>query len=105
MKSDMFQQPVRILVGLGFPVDVLSVMDAYRQLVDWPAFSRDAAHCMALKACLAGLRGEVEPETVRGLFVAFAEKHHILASAMSVHPGMAFVPTRAAVGSGPGRVA
>ncbi len=37
MKPDMFRQPVSILVGLGFPAEVRSVMDAYRHLVEWPA--------------------------------------------------------------------
>lgn len=37
MKPDMFERPVSILVGLGFPGEIRSVMDAYRLLVDWPA--------------------------------------------------------------------
>jgi hypothetical protein len=79
MKPDMFRQPVSILVGLGFPAEVRGVMDAYRHLVEWPASLRDAAHRVALKACGAALRGEIEAETARGLFAAFAEKHDLLA--------------------------
>ncbi|MDI5928466.1 DUF982 domain-containing protein [Rhizobium leguminosarum] len=79
MKPDMFRQPVSILVGLGFPLDIRSVMDAYRHLVEWPASLRDAAHSIALKACGAALRGEIDAETARGLFAAFAEKHDLLA--------------------------
>ncbi|WEZ84483.1 DUF982 domain-containing protein [Rhizobium sp. 32-5/1] len=79
MKPDMFRQPVSILVGLGFPAQVRSVMDAYRHLVEWPASVRDAAHSVALKACVAALRGEIEAETARGLFAAFADKHDLLA--------------------------
>ncbi|MVA27292.1 DUF982 domain-containing protein (plasmid) [Agrobacterium vitis] len=79
MKPDMFRQPVSILVGLGFPAEISSVMDAYRHLVDWPASMRDTAHSIALKACSAALRGEIEAETARGLFAAFAEKHDLLA--------------------------
>lgn len=79
MKPDIFRQPVSILVGLGFPAEVCSVMDAYRHLVEWPASMRDTAHSIALKACGAALRGEIEAETARGLFVAFAEKHDLLA--------------------------
>jgi hypothetical protein len=79
MKPDMFRQPVSILVGLGFPAEVRSVMDAYRHLVEWPASLRDGAHSVALKACGAALRGEIEAETARGLFMAFAEKHDLLA--------------------------
>lgn len=79
MKPDMFRQPVSVLVGLGFPFEVRSVMDAYRHLTEWPASLRDSAHSIALKACGAALRGEIEPETARGLYVAFAEKHDLLA--------------------------
>ncbi|MGR9079689.1 DUF982 domain-containing protein (plasmid) [Rhizobium leguminosarum] len=80
MKPDMFKQPVSILVGLGFPAEIRSVMDAYRHLVEWPASLRDAAHSVALKACSAALRGEIEAETARGLFKTFAEKHDLLAT-------------------------
>jgi hypothetical protein len=79
MKPDMFREPVTILVGLGFPAEVRSVMDAYRHLAEWPASMRDTAHSLALKACGAALRGEIEAETARGLFAAFAEKHDVLA--------------------------
>lgn len=84
MKPDMFRQPVSILVGLGFPTEVRSVMDAYRHLVEWPESLRDAAHSVALKACSAALRGEIEAETARGLFAAFAEKHDLLAPETNV---------------------
>jgi hypothetical protein len=79
MKPDMFENPVRILVGLGFPTEVRSVMDAYRHLVEWPISLRDGPQSVALKACRAALRGEIEAETARGLFAAFAEKHDLLA--------------------------
>jgi len=79
MKPDMFRNPVTILVGLGFPAEVLSATDAYRHLCEWPARLRDNAHAVALKACGAALRGEIEAETARGLFAAFAEKHDLLA--------------------------
>ncbi len=79
MKPDMFKQPVSILVGLGFPTEVRSVTEAYRHLCEWPASFRDSAHSVALKACGAALRGEIEVETARGLFAAFAEKHDLLA--------------------------
>lgn len=78
MKPDMFREPVTILVGLGFPAQVLGVTDAYRHLVEWPGSLRDRAHAVALNACQAALRGEIEAETARGLFVAFAEKHELL---------------------------
>ena len=59
-----------VLVGLGFPAEVHTVMEAYRHLAEWPASLRDAAHSLALKACCAALRGDIEAETARGLFAA-----------------------------------
>lgn len=79
MKPDMFREPVTILVGLGFPAEVRTATDAYRHLCEWPIRLRDTAHAIALKACGAALRGEIEAETARGLFAAFAEKHDLLA--------------------------
>lgn len=79
MRPDMFRQPVTIFVGLGFPAEVQTVMDAYRHLAEWPASLRDTAHSVALKACSAALRGDIEAETARGLFAAFAAKHDLLA--------------------------
>ena len=84
MKPDMFEQPVTILVGLGFPAEVRTVMDAYRHLAEWPGSLRDTARSIALKACSAALRGEIEAETARGLFAAFAEKHDLLAPETNV---------------------
>ncbi|MBB3965786.1 DUF982 domain-containing protein [Rhizobium metallidurans] len=84
MKPDMFREPVSILVGLGFPAEVRSAADAYRHLCEWPMRLRDNAHAVALKACGAALRDEIEAETARGLFAAFAEKHDLLAPDTSV---------------------
>ncbi|KAA0685330.1 DUF982 domain-containing protein [Neorhizobium sp. P12A] len=79
MKPDMFREPISILVGLGFPAEVRNATDAYRHLCEWPMRSRDHAHAVALRVCGAALRGEIEAETARGLFAAFAEKHDLLA--------------------------
>lgn len=79
MKPDMFRKPVTILVGLGFPAEIRNVLEAYRHLAEWPASQRDTAHAVAVKACQAALRGEIEAETARGLFAAFADKHDLLA--------------------------
>ncbi|NEI74534.1 DUF982 domain-containing protein [Rhizobium lusitanum] len=84
MKPDMFERPVSILVGLGFPTEVRSVVEAYRHLSEWPVSMRDVAHTVALKACSAALCGEIEAETARGLFAAFAEKHDLLAPETNV---------------------
>jgi hypothetical protein len=79
MTSDDFERPVVILAGLGHPAAIASAMEAYMFLADWPGSRRDAAHGFALKACLAAVRGEIEPDTARGVFASWAEKHDLLA--------------------------
>ncbi len=79
MTSDDFERPVVILTGLGHPAAIASAMEAYMFLADWPASRRDPVHGFALKACLAAIRGEIEPNTARGLFASWAEKHDLLA--------------------------
>lgn len=56
MLAKTFEKPLRVFVGLGFP----------RQLNT------------AVRACEAALAGEVDAETVRGVFAAFARKKDIL---------------------------
>jgi hypothetical protein len=77
MTTKPFEQPVSIFVGLGFPHQVDSVLDAYRILSEWHG-PRGPAHTAALKACQAALAGDVDPETARGIFVAFARSRGIL---------------------------
>lgn len=84
MRTDMFARPVTLLTGLGFPKTVRSIGEAYQLLIDDPVFTRDAAHAFALKACQAALAGEIEAETARGLFIALAEKHDLLAPDVKV---------------------
>ncbi|WP_292426866.1 DUF982 domain-containing protein [Mesorhizobium sp.] len=67
-----------ILVGMGLPVRLETVMEAYALLQDWPAANRSCAHEIALNACKAGIAGEVDAETVRATLVAFARRHDIL---------------------------
>jgi hypothetical protein len=84
MKPDMFEEPVTILTGLGIPTPVRSVMHAYRFLLEWPSLHHDPAHAIALKACKAALSGDIEAATARSVFVAFAERHDLLAPEVSV---------------------
>jgi hypothetical protein len=78
MKPDMFEEPVTILLGLGVPTEVKSVMHAYQILMDWRNRD-DHARSLALKACRAVLNGDVDAQTARAVFVAFAERHDLVA--------------------------
>jgi hypothetical protein len=73
-----FEEPVTILVGMGFPVRIETLMEAYGLLQDWPVASRNGAHAVALNACKAGMAGEVDAETVRATLVAFAQRNDVL---------------------------
>ena len=81
MEHNQFQHPVRVFVGLGFPTDIQSVKDAFVLLDEWPPSKRNAAHGIALNACRAALAGEVDAETARSTFVAFARRMDLLVPA------------------------
>ena len=76
MLSKPFEKPVRILVGLGFPRQLNTVADAYQFAVEWCGSSPEQK--AAIRACKAALVEDVDPETARGVFVAFARKKDIL---------------------------
>ncbi|BCG96790.1 DUF982 domain-containing protein [Mesorhizobium sp. 131-2-1] len=81
MEHNQFQHPARVLVGLGFPTDIQSVQDAFVLLDEWSPSKRNAAHGIALNACRAALAGEVDAETARSTFVAFARRMDLLVPA------------------------
>jgi Protein of unknown function (DUF982)/ROS/MUCR transcriptional regulator protein len=76
MQSAVFNYPVIILVGMGYPREIRSVFEAYQFLTDWAGNSPEQR--AALRACRAALVGDIDPETARGIFVAFAEKKDLL---------------------------
>jgi len=78
MQHIRFEEPVTVLVGIGLPLRIQTVMEAYVLLQDWPAVSRNSTHAVALNACKAGIAGEIDAETVRSTFVAFARRNDIL---------------------------
>lgn len=78
MAYGRFEEPVTVLVGMGLPVRIETVMEAFALLQDWPDTSRNSARAIALNACKAGIAGEIDAETVRAAFVAFARRHNIL---------------------------
>jgi hypothetical protein len=78
MKPDMFEKPVTILLGLGIPTEVHSIMHAYQILMDWPGCT-DPTRDLALNACRAALAGDIEAQTARSVFIAFGKKHDLIA--------------------------
>ena len=77
MNTRRFTKPVTVLVGLGYPYEVTDTMEAYRLLSEWPG-GDNPAQAAALNACRAALAGEIEPETARDIFAAFARRSGVL---------------------------
>ncbi|RYG64040.1 DUF982 domain-containing protein [bacterium] len=78
MSLSNFREPVRILVGLGFPRDIRGPLDALVYLDQVPAGARNGAFTMASNACRAALLDEIDLETARSTFEAYARKHDLL---------------------------
>lgn len=76
MLSQVFEKPIRVWVGLGFPRQLNTVADAYQFAADWCGNSPEQK--AAIRACKAALVGDVDAEIARGVFVAFARKKDIL---------------------------
>jgi hypothetical protein len=79
MELTRFNKPVSILVGLGYPAKIHSVKQAYEFLSETPTIAAKKAQSVTLKICKAALNGEIDAETARSAFVAFAERSAILA--------------------------
>ena len=76
MLSQPFEKPVCVWVGLGFPRQLNTVVDAYQFVMDWCGNSPEQK--AAIRACKAALTGDVDAETARAIVVAFARKKDIL---------------------------
>lgn len=61
---------------MGFPRQLNTVVDAYQFAIDWCGNSPEQK--AAIRACKAALVGDIDAETARGVFTAFARKKDIL---------------------------
>ncbi|MHB2265635.1 DUF982 domain-containing protein [Aliihoeflea sp. PC F10.4] len=84
MLAKPFEKPIRVLTGLGFPRQLNTVADAYQMLLNWCGNSPEQK--AAIRACKSALAGDVNAETARGAFVAFAQKKDILVEDGSLPP-------------------
>jgi hypothetical protein len=78
---DSFDEPIWLLIGLGYPHRVDSVSGAYRVLLDNPPSYPDASYDIALRACRSAVEGAVDAATVRGILACFAQRRGILVPA------------------------
>lgn len=76
MLAQSFEKPIRVWVGLGFPRQLNTVVDALQFVMEWGGNSPEQR--AAMMACKAALAGDIDAETARGVFAAFAAKKDIL---------------------------
>jgi len=73
-----FSHPVNVFVGLGFPCEISSVIEACQVLDEWSG-SRTSTYTATAAACHAALAGMGDVESARAAFEAFARARGILA--------------------------
>jgi hypothetical protein len=78
MDQTLFSKPLTVLVGLGFPCHVGSLMDAIRVLDEQPSMTRDEAFHAAYDACKEALNNRKAADDARDVFCAFARRRGIL---------------------------
>ncbi len=77
MTNHKFNKPVSVFVGLGFPHEITTVLDAYHLLVEWNGFP-DLDRAGALEVCRKALNGDRTVEDAREAFERFAHTKGIL---------------------------
>ena len=78
MLDTAFASPIVILVGMGFPLEVRSVMDALRYLDGQPALLRDEAFEATYGACRDALDGKASVVEARDVLCALARRRGVL---------------------------
>jgi hypothetical protein len=74
----LFQHPVTILVGLGFPRRIGNAGAACAFLDEYPQALRDLAYEATLDACRVALADPARANEANDLFAAFARRRGIL---------------------------
>lgn len=78
MNDPQFDQPVPVFVGLGFPREISTVLDAYDILIEWNGIP-DLDHAGAIEVCRKALSGKRNGKDARKAFEWFALNKGILA--------------------------
>jgi hypothetical protein len=78
MLDTSFASPVTVLVGMGFPLEMRSLLDALRYLDEQPAMSRDEAFHAAYGACRDALDGKASVAEARDMICALARRRGVL---------------------------
>ncbi|HEY6633715.1 MAG TPA: DUF982 domain-containing protein [Rhizobiaceae bacterium] len=86
MLDTAFASPIVILVGMGFPVEIRSVMDALRYLDGHPASIRDEAFEATYGACRDALDGNSSVSEARDVLCALARRRGVLVEESWIPP-------------------
>jgi hypothetical protein len=98
MSITKFDRPVAVFVGLGFPSEVETVMDAYAMLVEWNGIP-DLDRAGAIEVCRKALKGKRTGREARLAFQRFALRKGILSEDGPVgRPASRRMPGRFAAG-------
>jgi hypothetical protein len=72
-----FNQPVSVILGLGFPRTIETVLDAYDVLLEWNGIP-DLDYHAAIDLCVKAIQGDAAPDDAREAFERFADNRGIL---------------------------
>lgn len=86
MLDTAFASPIVVLVGMGFPLELRSVMDALRYLDGQPALLRDEAFQATYGACRDALDRTASVAEARDVFCALARRRGVLIEEIWAQP-------------------
>lgn len=89
MLDTAFASPIVVLVGMGFPLEIRSVMDALRYLDGQPALLRDEAFEATYGACRDALESRVSIAEARDVLCALARRRGVLFEEIWTQPAPA----------------
>lgn len=78
MPEYAFRTPLTVLVGLGFPKEIRSIMDAIGYLDEQPSLLRDEAFHAARDVCRDALYRAASVEEARNVFCALVRRRGVL---------------------------
>jgi Protein of unknown function (DUF982) len=78
MFATTFEEPLTVLVGLGFPRQISSLLDAIRYLDEQPSFLRDEAFHATYGACQDALNGDITSDEARDILCALLRRRGTL---------------------------
>ena len=81
MVGKLFDEPVSIVIGLTYTINVVRAEEAYAILAEWPQGTQDPFCRAALQACLAAIQDKLDVAKARDAFINFARKRNILSPA------------------------